>query len=245
MAKNEKCGISDSDLCKWINKDCEKCYVASLKNEDQAKKALEDFETTLSLLPEDFDGLQGPECQFCKGEKGKAAGYMMADFAHSEPKSEVGMFFGFGKKVRRRVGSFVIASISVCRSCRKNMLVADLLKWILPVVVFAIAMAAVSVPAVASIGSLPVILIVALSILGGYLAGRLVSKAYKNAKNKKTRFDVFEIPVCAKMRERGWFLLQDNPNFLFTKRPQTGKISAMKKASRGDEGAVQTSFIND
>lgn len=244
MAKNNDCPISDSSLCQWINRSCDNCYVSTLKKSDQAISAMEDFEVTLSLLPSDFDKLQGEECQFCIGEKKKRAGYANIDFAHSEPKSETGMFFGLGKKVRRRVGSYVLASISICRSCRTSMFIAGMLKWLLCIVVFAIAAAVVSIPSItAALNEFGVLFVLAASVALGYFIGSVISNAYIKAKKDKVRFDVFQIPVCARMKERGWFLMQDNPKFIFSKKSQTGMIGKIKKDDGDKEEAVQTTLF--
>lgn len=246
MQKNENCSISDSILCKWINKDCKKCFVVIMRKEDQAVKLLDDFKVTLSMLPEDFDELQGDCCQFCKGEKGRRFGYIIADMAHTEPKSITGMFFGFGKKIRRKVGSYLVTSISICRSCRKTMLLTELLRWIPAIVAFGIAATFVSLPSTgSSLDELTTLGILALSILAGYIAGALISRLYADRKKKNTRFDVFEIPICAKMKETGWFTMQDGTRYIFSKKPQTRRIIDISETKVRAEEPLQTSFFND
>jgi hypothetical protein len=169
-----------------------------MKKGGQLKEFKDNFEVTMSLLPPDFDELQSEECQFCVGEKGKRTGYANIDFAHSEPESETGMFFGFGKKIRRRVGSLIIGSISICRSCRSAMFIAGTLKWLMCVVVFAIAAAILTIPGVGNkMDVLINLCILILSAYLGYLAGTVISNAYIKAKKDSVRFDVFEVPVCA------------------------------------------------
>lgn len=244
MPKNENCVISDSTLCRWINKDCSKCYINDIKKDDDARKVTADFEAMLALLPPDYDELQGDECQFCIGEKGKRSSYANVDFAHSEPKSEVGMFFGLGKKVRRKVGSYVLSSISICRRCRMSFFLAEMLKWILPVIFFGVMAAILTIPAiVAAVGEFGMLCLLVAAVLVGYIAGMIISKAYVKSQKERVRFDVFDIPVCAQMKDRGWFLLQDNQRFIFSKKPQTGKFGGLKKDETNKDETMQTTLF--
>lgn len=233
MSKNENCAVSDSSLCRWLNKDCSVCQIQGFKHEGDAKKALEDFEITLELLPEDFDELQGDECQLCKGEKHKKSGYALIDLGHEEPKSEVGMFFGFGKKVRRKIGSLMPLSISVCKKCRAAFRTAGLIKWAVAAVITAIAIVILAVtPLGSSFEEGYGLLIAVAAALIGYAAGRAVGASYVKSRSKDVRFNVFEIPVCAKMRDMGWFTVQDETpvtRYIFSRKSMTKKLSAIKE----------------
>ncbi len=199
MAKNIKCAISDSSLCRWIGKDCTECHINSIKHDDDIKKALESFEVTLSLLPEDIDELLGEECQFCKGEKRKRAGYALADLAHAEPKTETGMFFGLGKKIRRKVGSIMPLSISICAECRRALRVPDIIKWMTPVLFLAAAVIVLAMPSITKgMGGGMLLAVLAGVLLVGYLIGKAAAGAYMRSKSSKTRFNVFEIPICSR-----------------------------------------------
>jgi len=243
MAKSEECVISDSALCKWINSDCDKCYMSKMKD-DTAIKGLSDFEVTLSLLPPDFDDLQGEECQFCKGEKNKRAGFATIDLAHSEPKSETGMFFGFGKKIRRKVGSYMFTSISICRECRKAFRIAELLKWFTSIVAFAIAAAVAAISGINdSLNGFIIFGILVLAVIAGYLIGGVITNEYIKSKKDRMRFDVFEIPIGAEMKENGWFKLQEGSRYLFTKKPQNRRVKDLKADKKSDDGIQQISFI--
>jgi hypothetical protein len=242
MAKNANCAISDSVLCKWIDKDCNNCHIRDIKHDEDVRKALTDFEVTMSLLPEDIDELQGDECQFCKGEKGKRAGFALFDLGHSEPKSEAGIFFGLGKKVRRRVGSLIPLSISVCSDCRRAFRFSEIIKWIGAVAFLAISIAIITIPAVsASVQQEISLAIVAAATLIGYLAGRMLSKAYVKVKSGKMHFHIFDIPVCARMRDLGWFIVQDDTpvtRFLFTKKSHTRKMDDLRAEKEAEEAPV-------
>jgi hypothetical protein len=233
MPKNAQCHVSDSELCRWIDKDCGDCYIDGLKHKDDSEKMLSDFRVTLSLLPEDFDTLQGDECGFCKGETKKPrAGYAIIDLAHSEPESKKGMFFGLGKKVRQRIGSLMPVSISICRSCRRNLRMAEYLKWIVVAALVGLAIGLCFIPAINAIPALPYGVVIA-GFLAGYLLSRLVSDAYMKAKSRETAFNVFEIPVCRKMQEAGWFVMQDSgpaSRFIMSRKPYTKKLSGLCNA---------------
>lgn len=231
MAKNLKCAISDSALCRWIDKDCAECHINSIKHDEDVKKALESFEVTLSLLPDDIDELMGEECQFCKGEKRKRAGYALADLAHAEPKTETGMFFGFGKKIRRKVGSIMPLSISICAECRRALRVPDIIKWTVPVLLLAAAVIVLSMPSITKgMGEWVLLAVLAGALLGGYLIGKAAAGAYMRSKSSETRFNVFEIPICSKMKEAGWFTMQDDTpatRFIFSRKPYTKMIKSV------------------
>jgi hypothetical protein len=233
MAKNENCAAGGSSLCKWMSKDCSVCQIASYKSADDVKKALGDFEVTLSLLPEDFDELQGEECQLCKGEKGTRAKYALVNLGHEEPKSEVGMFFGFGKKVRRKIGSLMPLSVSVCKRCMAAFRTAELIKWGITAAITALAIIVLTAtPLSATLAQgYSIIAVIALALIG-YAAGRIIAQSYIKAKSKEVRFNVFEIPICAEMKDLGWFAVQDDTpvtRYIFSRKPMTKRISGIKE----------------
>lgn len=227
MPKNEKCLVSDSVLCRWIGKDCKDCYVSGMKEESDAKKVLEDFEVTLSLLPEDFDSLQSDTCGFCKDEARPRACYAVIDLAHRDPEHKRGAIFGLGKKVRQRIGSMFPVSISICKQCRQSFRIAETLKWVMLLIFGGIAMGLCFIPEINSNQVMPYVVIL-VGLLIGYVTGKILSAAYVNKKSAKTWFNVFDIPVCAKMREAGWFTIQDEGSvtrFIFAKKPMVKKLS--------------------
>ena len=244
MAKNDDCVITDSALCKWIGKDCRDCYIHSIKSDDDVKKALEGFETTISLLPEDFDDLQGEKCQFCKGEPKKRAGYALADLAHSEPKHEKGMFFGFGKKVRQRIGSLMPLSISICRDCRRSYRLSDAIKWLVSFVFIAVALIVLTLTSLgAGLNEAIVFGILILAAAIGYFLGKLLSDLYVKSKSSDMHFNIFEIPICAKMKDSGWFAMQENQRLVFSKKTHTKKIKDIVKEIKPEKDTEQTSFF--
>ncbi len=229
MPKNEKCVVTDSALCKWINKDCKDCYINDMKEESESRKVLEDFEVTLSLLPKDFDKLQSEECCFCSDKPLKRSGYATIDLAHKDPEHKRGMFFGIGKKVRQRIGSLVPVSISICAQCRKNFRVAESLKWLMMLFFGGIAVGLCFIPAINANPAIPYGVIL-LGILIGYIAGKIASSAYVSNKSAQTRFNVFDIPVCAEMKQNGWFTVQDEgfvSRLFFSKKPTISRLCDM------------------
>ena len=232
MAKNEDCKITDSVLCKWLDKDCKNCYVHTLKKSDEAIEMLNNFQVTLELLPSDFDELQSEDCCFCKGKKNPRAGYAIVDLAHSEPVHMKGMFFGFGKKVRQRIGSMMPVSISICKRCRTSLRLTEAFKWLGIVALGGIATGLMVVPAigeaVSNVSQALPIGIVLVAAAAGYFLGKLLSSLYIKANSQRMAFNVFDIPTVAEMKDRGWFTIQDDgevTRMLFSHKPFTHKLS--------------------
>jgi hypothetical protein len=230
MPKNAQCPANDTELCRWIGKECEDCYINGLKHKEDTERMLSDFRVTLSLLPENFDALQGEECNFCVGDvKKPRAGYAVVDLAHSEPESRKGMFFGFGKKVRQKIGSLMPVSISICKDCRRALRMVEYLKWLVIIAFVGLGIGLCFIPAINEIPALPYGVIIA-GFLGGYLVSRLVSDAYMKAKSKKTAFNVFDIPIGKEMQEAGWFTMQDAgpaTRFIMSKKSYTKKLAGL------------------
>ncbi len=232
MAKNESCSITDSVLCKWLDKDCKDCYVNTLKKTDEPVEMLKNFQVTLELLPPDFDELQSDHCCFCKQTPNPRDGYAIVDLAHSEPANMKGMFFGFGKKVRQRIGSMMPVSISICRQCRASLRLTEAFKWLGIVVLGGISVGLLVIPSIGEAVSavspaLPIGIVLAAAALG-YFLGKLSSSLYIKAKSDKMAFNVFEIPVVAEMKRRGWFTIQDDgevTRLLFSHKPFTRKLA--------------------
>jgi hypothetical protein len=233
MAKNENCAVTDSVLCKWLNKDCKDCYIHTLKKDDDTDQMLKNFEVTLSLLPSEFDELQGETCSFCKGEKKNPRdGYAIVDLAHSEPEHKKGMFFGMGKKVRQRIGSMMPVSISICKECRRAFRMAEALKWLSILVLGGLSVVLLVVPSIGAAVSnvsaaLPIGVILVAAALG-YFLGKVLSAAYVKAQSRRMVLNVFDIPAGAEMKSKGWFTIQDDgevTRVLFSKKPYTRKLA--------------------
>ncbi len=254
MAKNENCVVTDTSICKWIDKDCSECYIGGMKNEDDRKDALNNFEVMLSLLPDNFDDLSGEKCALCRKDPRPRAGYALIDLGHKDPESKRGMFFGIGKKVRRRIGSLVPMNISICKECRSALRMFEAIKWLSIAVFAAVGIVIVTAPGI-NLGfevssSVYTYIIVIGGGVVGYLAGKLFSKQFIKAKSRQMYTNIFEMPICADMQERGWFLVQENngdvTRYIFSRKPMLRKIGDLKRmASENDEEFSQTSFLED
>lgn len=242
MPKNAQCQATDTEICRWINKECDDCYINGVKHKDDIERAVNDFRVTLSLLPEDFDSLQGEECCFCAGDvKKPRAGYAIIDLGHSEPEARKGMFFGLGKKVRVKIGSLMPVSISVCKDCRRALRMVDYIKWIVVAAFIGLAVGLCFIPAINSIPALPYGVVIA-GFFVGYIVSRVASDAYMKRKSKKTLFNVFDIPVCREMQEAGWFTIQDagpTTRFIMSRKSYTKKISGLKDAEAGASEEIE------
>jgi len=253
MAKNENCVVTDSAICKWIDKDCEKCYIDSMKHDDDRRDALKGFEVMLSLLPDDFDSISGEKCALCKKDPKPRAGYALIDLGHKDPESKKGMFFGIGKKVRRRIGSLIPMNISVCKDCRRSLRLYEAIKWLSILAFAALGIVIVTLPGT-SIGFdsassvLPYVIVIAGGAVG-YFGGKLFAKLFINAQRSKMYVNIFETPVGAQMKERGWFLVQEGAEitrYIFARKPMLRKIGTLKQlVNEKDDDFSQTSFLED
>lgn len=223
--KNTKCDIRDSSLCQWLNKqDCQNCYIMELADKEQAE-ALQRWEVTQSLLPDNVDELnQSETCHFCVDNPLPRTYYATLDLANPEPESTKGMFFGIGKKVRSRIGSLLPIAISCCSRCRKAYLMADLIKYLTPFVFLAIGVLLAMIPPIAALlqsmgGFVSTLFIIGMFLIG-LLVGKMLFTLYINKKGSEVRFNVFDIPIVSKMQDMGWFLLENDgimTKLIFTK----------------------------
>lgn len=224
--KNTKCDIQDSSLCRWLDKkECSRCYVLELADKEKAE-ALHRWEVTQSLLPDNIDELHLSEtCHFCMHDPLPKSHYATVDFAHEEPESTKSLFFGFGKKVRTKIGSLLPLSIACCGRCRKAFFMVDFIKFAIPAVVLLIGVLLMLIPpvtkAINGIHELAGTAFIVVMFLIGLLAGKQYSSYFMRRKTKDVRLNVFEIPVVAKMKDIGWFVLQDQEGevtkMIFTK----------------------------
>jgi hypothetical protein len=254
MVKNENCVVTDSSICKWIDKDCSNCYIGGMKNQDDRKDALNNFEAMLSLLPDNFDDLSGEKCAFCRKDPRPRAGYALIDLGHKDPESKRGMFFGLGKKVRRRIGSLVPMNISICKECRSSIRRYEAIKWLSIAFFATLGIVLVAVPGI-NLGfdlansMIPYLIVIAGGVVG-YFAGKFIAKQFIKAKSRQMYTNIFEIPVCAQMQERGWFLVQENSGivtrYIFSRKPMLRKVGDLKRLSNAkDDEFAQTSFLED
>ena len=55
----------------------------------------------------------------------------------------------------------------------------------------------------------PYVVVLGSAILG-YILGKVVSAAYSKAKSETVHLNVFDLDILKEMKEKGWFLLQDD-----------------------------------
>jgi len=250
MAKNENCVVTDTSVCKWLNKDCKDCYINKMKHDDDRQDALTGFEVLLSMLPDDFDSLGGEKCVFCKKDPKPRAGYALIDLGNKDPESKRGMFFGIGKKVRQRIGSMVPMSLSICKDCRRTFRLYEGIKWLSVVAFLALAIILVSIPSTSisvseTTSMMPYFIVIGGAVVG-YFVGKLITMRFIRAKAKQTYVNIFDIPVCGQMQERGWFLIQDTgeiTRYIFSKKPMIRKTAGLKQVADKKEEFSQTSFL--
>ncbi len=246
---DESCAIVRSDLCYWLSgkMGCPRCYIHTLKNDDQKKDAQQRWQETISMLPGTFDNLhESEECQFCKDEPRKADGYAVFEMANPEPYFEKGMFFGIGKKVRTPVGSLVTVQASVCPRCRKAFRMADLIQIFSLVIGVAVGIILVMIPAISQkftgdglLMLLPLV-IIALAGVAGYFIGKNASMASLRKNAKTVKLDLSEIPAVSMMLNKNWFFFQTSggiPRVSFSRQKQFDRVLRPKKTPmEPDEG---------
>lgn len=231
---DRSCACCESDLCYWLahRVGCHRCYIGTLKNDEQKIEAMDRWKETLSLLPKNFDALhETDECQFCKGEKEKIDGYATFEMANPEPFFAKGMFFGFGKKVRTPVGSLVTVQAGICKRCRKAFRFGDIVQIAGLVVGVVLGIILLMVPQISEpmynlFALLPVIFLMLMGV-AGYFIGKNAQIAHYKKVAKRTKVDLAEISVVAIMLSKNWFFFQTNngmPRVAFSKKKQFGRM---------------------
>ncbi len=233
----ENCCIENSELCHWLDKSgCLHCYIATIKADSDKQDALNRWKTTLSYLPEDFDNLHlDGKCHFCMDEPKDSDAYALFDMANPEPKSEKGMFFGFGKKVRTPIGSLLTVQAGICNKCKKTYRLIDILQIATPVIFLVVGIILLGIPAFSQplvnlFEFLPLIFAVLMGVVGFYL-GKFFSKAYLNKQKQFVKLDLALIPQVKRMLNKGWFFFQtvDNiPRLSFSKTKQYSSVMILK-----------------
>jgi len=207
------CEILGTELCDFMGCDgCEKCvFVDKIKGLDTEDAALR-WRKTLELIPAEVDDLHTAEtCVFCGSEKRTC--YAEIGLGHIEPEHKKGVFLGMGKKIRSEIGSLIDLPIACCRSCKRKIIMQDVILYGVVVVILAAAIVILSVPAVGealnNLHFLAPFLTLVVSALIGYLVGKVAAKAYIKNCEKSMIMNALEIPTIKKMRQAGWFPVPD------------------------------------
>ena len=199
---------------------------------EEFKKA---WEHTKTLIPRGFDKLNSSDdCFFCKGTiKEKATSFAEISLAHEEPKTLKRGLFGLGKKnVVSRIGSLIPAYVAICTRCKRTLRLVELQKWFGLAIGGLIGFGIIAYLSNSSLGDnisqvVPYAVFVG-SLILGYLAGKLSAVLYIKRKSKDVHLSVFDVEILKEMKEKGWFILQDDKegtSLNFSKTPgKFGKI---------------------
>ena len=211
---NTECKLHGTKYCRLLNMEsCESCTINAVSAE-QAEKLCRDLEVTISLMPE--EGLESlfdtDECMLCKGEnKGKREYYADTDIGNVQPKTEGRNIVGM--KTISRTGSMVPLQIACCKECRKRLLMIEYAPTLMTVGVCALALIIMSLRPVreALMGMhmiLPLVIFVVVAALA-LIFGRMWRKRLVDEGEKACYLRVFDLPLFAGMRERGWFEINE------------------------------------
>ena len=200
-----ECALYGTRSCALLNmQDCEKC---PLKGRIADPAIHDDLRLFCDLQPEGTVAqlFESKTCTLCRTEpKGEAKSYAIFDMAHEEPKT-----LAKRKWLSKETTGFMVPlQFACCGKCRRRILFGAYLPLIAPVVLTLIALPVVTVEKTAQILRqaspwLP-LLIVILSIVGGYGVGKLLAYLWKHRCEAYTCMDVRTHPFVAKMTEKGW-----------------------------------------
>ncbi len=234
-AGKEDCLMRDTEICKRVNAQCEKCDIRRFKPAMQ-EKMLNTYNTILRLLPK--GGLKplsdSETCLLCKdGEHRKKTCYATFDMAHEEPKGTKRMVIGL--KVKQKVGSLVTVSVACCRRCHTLHIVRDMIFAGTALVFTVVGLLALLVDPMRNWlnGGGPDMLMpfiwcaafVAAGLVIGYFAKRAATRAF----SKSVSMDMFEIPAIQEMRDKGWFMMSEGDGkqrVLFLRKPERNLLPA-------------------
>jgi len=197
----------DTQLCAWLNKkSCDDCVVKKMPDREKSR-VLENFDVTLSHLPDHIDDIFGEECQFCIENPPKRECYTKIELVHPEPYSETGAFFGFGPKTRNKIGSFLQLDISCCGRCKSIIKKHAYVKRTVFLAfcglgILSLIMRLIFTENTPEWAVMPLIIVSICAVT----VNAIVSKAYIK-RHHELRKSIFEIPLVGELRQRGWSLL--------------------------------------
>lgn len=208
---NTNCKIRGTELCNFIGCDgCDRCTFAfpgSTKGMDLDVTANR-WRETLELIPREVDELHTTDtCVFCNAEA--KDGYAELSLGHSEPEFKKGMILGMGKKVRCEIGSLIDVPISCCKSCKRRVVMQDVLRYAIILAFLLVGIALMAIPAISNVLEniyflLPLAAVVVM-VLIGYGVANVAVNAYIRRCQEKMIVDPLEIPTIKKMLQVGWF----------------------------------------
>ena len=184
--------------------------------DQEIKEAIAAWAITKTLIPKAYDEVSvSNTCYFCKGEPEETTAYANIMLAHEEPITYKKTLFSLGKKnLRAQIGSLLPMSIPVCSRCRRVFKLITAIKWLTAAACTAAGYGIwVLIDKLGFLGdkASPIFYLVIVLAAGfGYFLGKVVSVAYAKRQSERVHLDIFEIDILADMKEKGWFLLQDN-----------------------------------
>ena len=229
---NEGCALRGTKYCRLLNmQSCESCTISAISPE-QAEKLKRDLDVTISLMPpEGVETLFDTEsCMLCRGEnKGKREYYADTDIGNAQPKTEGRNIIGM--KTVARTGSMVPLQIACCKDCRRRLLMIEYAPTLFTVGVCALLLVLMSLrPIREALMNVHMILPLVIFVAVGALAlviGNIWRKRLIDEGEKASYLRVFDLPLFAGMRERGWFELNEGKGGV------TRYIFSRKRISQG------------
>lgn len=207
---NPNCPFSETHYCDLLNMgSCDRCTIGG--GGDTPEQVMRDLDLYESLLPE--GGIArlflSRECQFCKtAPKGERQGYALLDMAHPEPKRIQRKLF---RKGVAPVGTLIPLQFSICKRCRRTLLLIEYLPVLLAAVFGALGLVVLALPAVndamlRTAAWLPFAIWVTLIAIA-YLAGKAISASKMKRAERRMYADIRKHPVVQEMLDKGWFPL--------------------------------------
>ena len=219
--EDQNCPLYGTQDCELLHAAaCSACPVHQTKDPQAVQQELN---LLRGLIPADQQALQGDDCCFCLAEKRPAKGWALLDLAHPEPgRTKPSPLYG---KNRVEKGAWLPVQIPCCDDCRKRIWRVQHLPAILWLVICAVgwlllaAVAAVSDPLRHAAMWLPLVLMIAVVLLG-FVISRLVRKGLQKKSRGHIGTDAFALPALTPWREKGWLPLYPKrygPRLVFLK----------------------------
>jgi hypothetical protein len=224
---NKACKLYHTEYCDLLHmRSCEACFV---KSDEDCQAVVSDLDVLKTLLPD--EGLhtlfETAECQLCKTDKkGEQAYYGLLDLGHPEPRRSKRSILGM--KVNCKTGSLAPVQVSVCKKCRRRLLLLEYLPILIPLIVGILTLVLLLQPGVADgmerYNMLMPFVLFAVLILIAMVFGAILKRGLRMKYAKEMHLDFFEIPLLKKMKEKGWIPLSTSANavrMVFTKQRMT------------------------
>ena len=210
------CPIEGRALCKFLGSEgCENCKMMQVGKKVDPKDYADNWDFTLSLLPDNIDELHTTEdCKFCKGFAEKKIGYEFLCMKHKEPIHKKGFFFGYGTKVESDVGSLVDIPITVCKKCKRRILIDKYITLIGAGIGILLGILVLLIPSfesrLSSISwALPIATFLFIAI-AGYVVAFFMKKRLRNTFSEEMHIDPLTIPQISRMVLLDWAPMQAN-----------------------------------